>query len=196
MFRKQVVIALLGVAWGTAAAVAQQGSGSWVGDSRTGCKVWGYASEANRTVTWSGACVGGYASGRGVVEWFAGGRLTDRYEGDMVEGTYHGTGSYAFPNGDRYQGGWSRGLQEGHGSYVSNGWRYDGDYAEGLPSGHGAMVLQNGDRYEGDFAANLPHGAGTARIGRETYAGNWVKGCFKQGNRRMTWIATAADCGF
>lgn len=223
MSKRNLFIAVLGSLSAAALAFpasAHQPEDAWVADSRTGCKLWGYAPQPDRTVTWSGSCPDGYASGRGVAVWSIDGKPLERYEGDMLGGTYQGKGLYVWDNGERYSGDWAKGLQQGHGTYVwPNGDRFEGDYARGLRQGHGTYLWSTGRRYEGDyaggvrhgygidvwpdgnryeggFANDLVHGIGTARINGVIHSGIWVKGCFRQGNVRASWDVESAQCGF
>ena len=62
-------------------ALAQSRPPGWIADSKTGCRVWNEAPQANEAISWSGPCVGGVAEGRGVLHWFAGGQPNGGYEG-------------------------------------------------------------------------------------------------------------------
>ena len=42
----------------------------WFFDSKTGCAVWSPKHEDRETFTWSGNCVDGMLSGKGVNDWF------------------------------------------------------------------------------------------------------------------------------
>ncbi len=76
-----------------AAPVAAGPYGKWSAAERSGCLVWNIDPQPHETVTWSGACVDGKASGRGVYVWrfLKGGEWAQsRYEGDMDAGRSHG----------------------------------------------------------------------------------------------------------
>jgi 1-phosphatidylinositol-4-phosphate 5-kinase len=73
------------------------------------------------------------------------------YEGDLLDGRWHGKGKISFPSGDTYDGEWSMGLRDGVGIYVyaTDGTVYEGDWKGGLKHGHGRLRYRNGDEYEG-----------------------------------------------
>lgn len=90
-------------------ALAQSQSGKppgWISDSKTGCKVWNPAPQARETIRWSGGCEGGYAQGKGTLEWFENGRPGDRYVGEYQGGKRNGHGVVTMSNGTRIEGDW------------------------------------------------------------------------------------------
>ncbi len=79
------------------------------------------------------------------------------YEGDIVMGTPHGTGTYVFANGDVYRG----------------------EFDSGYFHGYGVFTFADGDSYEGDFVYNQFHGNGTYRYEDGTvYTGGFVEDSF------------------
>lgn len=91
------------------ASVAQAQSGkspSWIADSKTGCKVWNPSPEARETIRWSGACEGGYAQGKGTLQFFENGKPGDRFEGEYQAGKRNGHGVVTMSNGTRIEGDW------------------------------------------------------------------------------------------
>jgi hypothetical protein len=90
-------------------AVAQAQSGKppgWIADSKTGCKVWNPSPQAHETIRWSGGCEGGYAQGKGTLQFFENGRPADRYEGEYQAGKRNGHGVVVMGNGTRIEGDW------------------------------------------------------------------------------------------
>lgn len=79
---------------------------AWIADSKTGCKVWNPAPQARETIRWSGGCQGGYAQGKGILQWFENGKPGDRYEGDYQAGKRNGHGVVTMSNGTRIEGDW------------------------------------------------------------------------------------------
>ena len=154
----------------------------------SGCEVWIDDPHPEKTVTWSGSCSGGRASGRGILVWSVmldGRPVESRYEGRLRDGDMVGTGTYAWgngnryegrffegtmddddgiyewANGNRYEGAFTKGEENGRGVHVwANGNRYEGQFKEGLIDGRGVHVWVNGDRYEGEFRSGLMDGEG------------------------------------
>jgi len=178
--------------------------------ANTNCQVEGGKNVTSwgETVTWSGGCVNGKATGNGVAQW-----QNERYEGEMLNGKPHGKGVYYYIGGtrgkSRYEGDWRNGQWEGKGIYTNEkGDRYEGSvrngefyngvltykngrriegYFEGKSfygpwakgKGKGVFVYDNGDRYEGDLDDGLP-----LKNGKGVYiykSGNRYEGDFREG---------------
>jgi hypothetical protein len=91
------------------APLAQAQSGKppeWIADAKTGCKVWNPAPQARETIRWSGGCEGGYAQGKGVLQWYENGRPGDRYDGEYQAGKRNGHGTVTMSTGKRIEGDW------------------------------------------------------------------------------------------
>ena len=173
---------------------------SWIVAENQPCQTYSRVPGAARTVTWSGGCVDGKASGDGrLVRWNAGtlvyeyeGQMRDgrrngrgtftyadgnRYEGEFRDGKIHGRGTYAWANGERYKGEWRDEKKHGQGTHTwPNGNRYEGEWQDGKIHGRGAYIWANGDRYEGQFRDGKIDGP-------VTYT--WVNGERYQGGFRM-----------
>ncbi len=188
------------------------------------CLVWDALPQPDETVTWSGPCVGGKASGYGtevfryrdegvwkeeryVGDMQAGrptgrGTLTydngDRYEGSFVDAKRVGHATYTYVNGDRYEGDFRSDKRTGRGTFIyHSGGRYEGDFVNGDFQGRGVFTLADGGRYEGDFRSGMPNGYGTYKASTgEVVTGNWSNGCFRQGNRVAAVGTTKEKCGF
>ena len=93
--------------------------------------------------------------GRGV-NIFADG---NRYEGEFLNGNFHGYGTYWFTSGDKYEGELAHGKQHGKGIYT---WA-DGRY------------------YDGTFKGHKMHGMGLCRF--DPNVEEPVECCFSDGNR-------------
>ncbi len=73
-------------------------------------QLWNLNPNPGVTVTWSGACVDGKASGRGREVWSNG----DVYEGGVQAGKIHGHGTVTSANGDAVTCEWrNNGLVDG-----------------------------------------------------------------------------------
>lgn len=120
MLKRYLVMGLFGVIAAASYCVAAEPG--WTKDSNKGCKVFNPAPEPGDSVTWSGSCKGGYASGHGMLQWFSNGTPGSSYEGQMSAGKRHGTGTYKWTNGSSYEGGWANDKFDGKGVYfASNG---------------------------------------------------------------------------
>ena len=94
------------------------------------CKVGRANVKLAESVTWSGRCVDGLATGPGTAQWLESGRPTLRFDGSYVRGLLEGKGKMVGADGDRYEGDYKGGLRHGHGIYVSGrGARFEGEYA-------------------------------------------------------------------
>lgn len=190
----------------------------------TGSLVANPLPQPDETVTWSGGCVAGKASGNGVeVFRYRGGGtwLEERYEGEMKDGRPDGRGTMYYDNGDRYQGTYAAGRRFGAGTYVHvNGDRYVGEFTDDKPTGHatfvyhdggvydgqfvngsfeghGTFTFADGGRYEGAFHAGMANGTGTYTSSTgEVASGNWVNGCLRQGPRVAAVGTTREKCHF
>ena len=167
------------------------------------CHVWNNYPGPKESVTWTGECVDGLASGAGKLVWWwvrngkwrvetfegeqrAGrrhgqGTVADEYshyQGEFREGNRHGRGTAVFSDGVRYEGEWRDNLFDGQGIYTTeDGFRYEGGYRKDTQHGEGTAVFSNGDRYEGEWQNGQPHGWGVGVFadGRRV-EGEWVNG--------------------
>ena len=57
-------------------------AGEWIADSTTGCQVWNGNPSPGDSISWSGSCTNGKATGKGVLQWYLNGNPQGRYEGD------------------------------------------------------------------------------------------------------------------
>jgi hypothetical protein len=135
----------------TLPALAQQDDVPTVKD-QNGCKIYNPAPQKDESVKWSGGCRGGFADGKGVLEWYIGDRLEERYEGDLRGGWAEGSGVFISRQGTRYEGEWKRSQQHGQGvSRGPDGSSYDGEWRAGKPHGWGSYTGPDGDTITGDW---------------------------------------------
>ena len=198
-------------------AVEARAAPAWLAD-KNGCRVWDLSPSPGESISWSGACESGLANGKGVLQWFVGGKPGDRFEGEYKAGHMSGHGVLVAANGDRYDGEWSNdvpsgpgvfvfaaggryegnfadGRYQGHGVFVSAaGNRYEGEWKDGKKSGQGALTWANGDYYHGLFLDDLPNGQGTYLTKGQFYSGNWKGGCLREGNQRVAIGVEASKC--
>ena len=101
-----------------------------------------------------------------------------KWEGPCVDGYADGTGTTKwFSKGEIYE-------------------TDSGQFKKGKADGNVVVMVSRG-RFEGEFRNNRPNGAGTfTAADGKVYAGVWTNGCFRQGDRKMTFFTTAKECGF
>lgn len=101
-----------------------------------------------------------------------------RYEGEFKDGVKHGSGTYAWENGDRYEGEFADDRPHGKGKYqFANGDTYEGEVRAGVVAGRGTYVTKAGDRIEGSFANGRANGPGIYRFASgDRYEGEMVDG--------------------
>lgn len=165
----------------------------------SGCLVWNPIPEPSETVTWSGGCVDGKASGFGT-EVFRYRELgvwkEERYVGEMEGGRLNGRGTLSYDNGDRYEGEFRDGKPAGRGMFTFlDGRRYEGDVADGHFHGRGIYTFPDGAQYAGGFAHGLANGAGTLTRPGETVTGSWSNGCLREGGRIAAVGVSKEMCG-
>ena len=85
---------------------------NWIIAENQPCQLYNPYPEPDETVTWSGACVNGKASGEGRQVWRTRhGELV--FYGGMRDGKVHGQGTYTTARGTRYEGEWRDGKRQG-----------------------------------------------------------------------------------
>jgi hypothetical protein len=114
------------------------------------------------------------------------------YEGDFVKGTPHGKGKMIYINGDVYEGDFVESAPQGKGKYTqaqANGFVYEGDFVEDERHGKGKIIYINGDVYEGDFVKGKCHGKGKATWAEDgcIYEGDYVEG-IRHGKGKLIWL--------
>ncbi|XP_068162254.1 radial spoke head 10 homolog B [Antennarius striatus] len=105
--------------------------------------------------------------------------LTDRYEGDTLEGQFHGQGDADFDGGHKYKGMFSKGFMEGFGVFIhTNGLQYEGEFVCNKPMGQGVYTWPDGSSFNGDVYDGLRHGNGTYKCTKSavSYTGQWNQG--------------------
>lgn len=144
----------------------------------------------NDAVEWSGACEGGFAVGKGELDWKdekknryrlkatlvrgevqgEGELKTDAYTyvGTFLRGRPHGSGYLTFQSGNQYEGGFVNGKQEGKAIFLwTDGTEYSGEWKNGMHHGWGEIKYAEGGSYSGQWQEGKRHGRG-----RIVYAGS------------------------
>lgn len=162
---------------------------TWVVTS-SGCKVYRAKPEKNETITWSGPCTNGYASGEGTLVRTQNGKPIEQYTGTLKKGIAHGKGKLEkYLTKEILEGQFINGELEGRGKYISFSQTnvinvyYEGEFRKSLINGYGKRFEFDdltGDTtmtYFGNFVNTFFDGAGVyAQYGDQKiiYKGNFV----------------------
>ena len=83
-----------------------QNKPDWITVTNQPCKVWNPNPIPNESVTWSGGCTDGLASGMGLLRWMVDGKLDVEFEGRYANGKRNGHGVLKTADGQRIEGDW------------------------------------------------------------------------------------------
>jgi hypothetical protein len=78
----------------------------WITATNQPCKIWNPEPQPNESVTWSGPCKDGFASGKGVLRWTEGGKPDVEFDGEYAGGKRNGPGVVVTPDGQHTVGNW------------------------------------------------------------------------------------------
>jgi hypothetical protein len=85
----------------------------------------------------------------------------DRYEGEFVNGKFHGKGIYISYTGAKYEGDFRLGKYDGYGVInFPDGSKHSGEWKNGNRHGKGTLLLKDGSRFEGVWANDVRNGKG------------------------------------
>ncbi len=98
--------ALFSVAFQAMAQTDKPAAPDWITTTNQPCKVWNPEPQPNESVTWSGECKDGFASGRGTLSWTENGKPDVVYQGDYANGKRNGHGVMITPDGNHIEGEW------------------------------------------------------------------------------------------
>ena len=133
-----------------------EGAACWMElASPPGCYVWDDYYVPGKPVSWSGACIGGRASGAGTQKWSPHGPI------------YESMGMYA------------KGKKQGHWmEQTASNWVAEGPYVDGKRHGWWVNRGSGGDVSEGPYVNGKRHGEWVDRLLREgvVYTYTWVNG--------------------
>lgn len=144
---------------------------AWLG--KADCRIAPLKPAPSGEVSWSGGCVDGHASGKGVLAWTYPplGKVT--LEGTLVRGLPSGevilkTSEFGFAGTVR------NGVpHEGYLQREGWGW-YEGEFVDGLPHGKGTHLAVDRSRYTGEWVQGRRHGRGDASFATGgSYTGDW-----------------------
>jgi hypothetical protein len=160
---------------------------AWLG--ATDCRI-APLSGASKA-SWKGACVDGYASGKGSLVWHTEAIGKHSAEATLARGAVQGeailkTTQYT------YTGTLKDGVPEGQGyfEYADDGGWYEGEVAAGLPHGKGIKLSFNRTRHTGVWANGKLNGWGEAIFAAGgSYAGGWKDNKF-HGHGTITYAGS------
>lgn len=128
-----------------------------------------------------------------------------KFEGEWLDGKFHGHGAETLPCGDSYVGEWHLGKRHGQGvetfasgTVVVGNWfegqlqgrvfvsfanqdTYSGDWLENEPHGTGCYTCADGTVYTGEFERGKRHGLGTETRDGNSVSGTWCDGEYQGG---------------
>lgn len=152
---------------------------AWLG--KADCRIAPLKMASPAEVSWTGGCVDGYASGKGVLAWTLPvlGKVT--LDATLVRGEASGDAVFQ-ARGYIYQGTTRNGIPHGEGYFQQEsnggGW-YEGAIVDGLPHGKGTYLNVDRSRYTGDWVAGKRHGRGEASFTTGgSYRGEWKNDVF------------------
>ena len=103
----QAVIASAAIfAMSGAVAQPQKARPDWITATNQPCKLWNPEPQPDESVTWSGDCKDGLATGKGVLKWTENGKPDVEFDGEYRNGKRNGHGVLIAPDGDRVEGVW------------------------------------------------------------------------------------------
>lgn len=184
-----------------AAATTDAAEGGWIKDSVTDCAAWSIKKpRPDEGVSWSGACVDGKASGRGVLIWWDQKGLVARYTGEMSAGKLNGEGRLFLRADDakgyhEYLGRFDDSKPVGTGFVrTAKGAKFIGEVIDGIRHGKGVLLTTEGWLIKGEIKDGK--GVGTLVVDYTTDEGERYIGQVKNGKRNGFGILTASDKDF
>jgi hypothetical protein len=93
--------------FGAIAQTNQPGQPGWITATNQPCKIWNPEPQPNESVTWSGPCKDGFASGKGILRWTENGNPDAEFDGEYANGKRNGPGVMITPDGQRVEGNWA-----------------------------------------------------------------------------------------
>ena len=182
--------------------------------SHPSCHVWDDHYYANQTVTWTGGCAGGLASGTGNLKWVRGddenehtgmlregkhhGQWVLRFangnvaKGPYVDGKHHGQWTLRFANGNVLEGPYVDGKMHGRWVFrLADGGIQEGPYVDGKKHGQWVERFANGNVLEGPYVEGKHHGQWVERFAN----GNVLEGLYMEGKKHGQWVFRLADGG-
>lgn len=148
--RTVLSLPLLMAQWACAAPTDDADS-HWASSEPAGCKVWidvQQEASASRQIKWTGACQNGKAVGKGSLTVSDDGKERVHFDGEMLEGNYHGDGVLKTADNDdvcTVRSSFVQGEMEGvFEESCQSGTRFEGRAHRGQLAGFGRVSLPRG----------------------------------------------------
>ena len=157
--------------------------------NQRGCHVWRTYFLADRTLTWSGACPGGVASGQGTLVVTEDGKSWEG-TGALARGKRHGQWVVRFPSGTVGEGPYVEGKR--HGQWVfrhANTGDDEGPYVDGKRHGRWVIRYADGSDDEGPYVDGKRHGRWVRRFAN----GDVWEGPYVDHEWHGRWVIRKAD---
>jgi hypothetical protein len=153
----------------------------WLTDPKSQCALFDSNAEAGDSVSWSGDCADGLATGRGTAAFSRDGAPFESFTADFAKGV-----AQDGPVVARWGNGWSYDGIDAHGQFNGAGVlindqhdRFEGNWIDGKMNGPGVLTRADGERYEGAWKNDLPNGKGVLKLADgTTLEGNFTDGKF------------------
>lgn len=157
---------------------------TWITAS-SGCKVYNPNPVRNESITWTGECPDGYASGVGTLTWFKNKKAADYYTGMLKRGIPQGKGKYTFVKEFRSVKG--DGFLNSFWDIFTGDEITEGEYVNGDVHGDGILIHKDSNDsiryvYKGAFDDGWQEGYGTEIYKDESgdtvyqYEGYFIRG--------------------
>ena len=157
--------------------------------SHPGCHVWDNHYYADQTVTWTGGCTGGLASGTGNLKWVRDDDETE-HTGMLRDGKHHGLWVLRNADGDVYEGPYMGGKKNGHWvERFANGNVGEGPYVDGKEHGHWVLRTAEGHVLKGPLVDGEKNGRWVERLAN----GYVYEGPYVNGKRHGQWVLRNAN---
>ena len=115
----------------------------------------------------------------GTYEWKNG----SKYQGQFLNGLFHGKGVYNWSNKKSYNGNWLNGRMNGKGKFTyQDGSYYEGEFVNGKKSGYGVYKWGNDKYYEGKWKNDKQNGYGVYYDKNKVIKGFWIDGKIRNRN--------------
>jgi len=107
--KPHAIITIAAILIAISQAAAQTGervAPGWITTTNQPCKLWNPEPQPDESVTWSGACKDGLATGKGILRWTENGKADLEFDGEYANGKRNGPGVMITPDGMRFEGVW------------------------------------------------------------------------------------------